>query len=199
LNTGTGNISLGTDAVQKTLTLGNVTGNTAVNINTGTGGSTYTTTNGTFGLVTGTGAINIGADAAAKTITVGNVTGTTAVNVNTGTAGTTYTTTNGIFTLNTGTGNISLGTDAVAKTVTVGNATGATALALNSGTGNITLTSTNQVKLNSSKAAGGTTTEAFAIKATTDLGAADELLQIGDSGADMVTVLGNGNVGIGYY
>ncbi len=157
-----------------------------------------TSTAGTLALGdTTANAINMGTSALARTIVVGNVTGTTAVNVNTGTAGTTYTTTNGIFTLNTGTGTISLGTDAAAKTITLGNATTTTALALNSGTGDIVLTSTDQVKLNSSKAAGGTTTEALSLKSTVDLGAADEVFQIGDSAADMVTVLGNGNVGVG--
>jgi hypothetical protein len=85
LNTGTNAINLGTDAVQKAITLGNITGNTAVNVNTGTSGTTYTTTNGIFTLNTGTGAIGIGVDAVAKTITLGNVTGATAVNLNTGT------------------------------------------------------------------------------------------------------------------
>ena len=97
----------------------------------------------------------------------------------------------------TSTGNINIGTDATARIITLGNATTTTSLALNSGTGDIILTSTDQIILNSSKAAGGTTTEAFSIKSTVDLGAADEVLQIGDSAADMLTILGNGNVGIG--
>ncbi|MCA9372953.1 tail fiber domain-containing protein, partial [Candidatus Woesebacteria bacterium] len=57
--------------------------------------------------------------------------------------------------------------------------------------------STDQVKLNSSKAAGGTTTEAFSVKTSTDLGAADEIFQLGDSAADFLTIRGDGNVGIG--
>lgn len=92
---------------------------------------------------------------------------------------------------------LNIGTGANAKTITLGNATTTTGLALNSGTGDITLTSTDQVKLNSSKAAGGTTTEALSLKSTADLGVADELLQIGDSAGDFLTVMGNGNVGIG--
>ncbi len=172
--------------------------NNAGNITVAAGQGLDTMTAGILALGdTTANAINMGTSALARTIVVGNVTGTTAVNVNTGTAGTTYTTTNGIFTLNTGTGTISLGTDAAAKTITLGNATTTTALALNSGTGDIVLTSTDQVKLNSSKAAGGTTTEALSLKSTVDLGAADEVFQIGDSAADMVTVLGNGNVGVG--
>lgn len=72
IRSGTGAISIGTDAFDKTITLGNTSGATAVNVNTGTGGSTFTTTNGSYALNTGTGAINIGADAAAKDITIGN-------------------------------------------------------------------------------------------------------------------------------
>ncbi len=87
----TGAVNLGTGANAKTITIGNVTGATAVNINTGTGGSTYTTTNGAFTLNTGTGAINLGTDAVAKNITLGNSTGTTSLNINAGSGG-------GIFT-----------------------------------------------------------------------------------------------------
>ena len=179
-NTNATTINVGTSALARTITLGNSTGATSVSLNGGTGNS-----------------VNVGTNAIAHTVTVGNVTGATAVNVNTGTGGTTYTTTNGIFTLNTGTGSISLGTDAAAKNITLGNATGATALALNSGTGDISLTSTDQIKLSSSKAAGATTTEVFSILSSVDLGASDELLQIGDSATNMLTILGNGNVGIG--
>jgi hypothetical protein len=53
------------------------------------------------------------------------------------------------------------------------------------------------LSLRSARAAGNTTTEALSIKTTTDLGVADELLQIGDSAADFLTMLGNGNIGIG--
>ena len=59
------------------------------------------------------------------------------------------------------------------------------------------VTSTGALSLASALAAGGTVTEAFSIKTSTDLGAADEILQLGDSAANFITVLGNGNVGIG--
>jgi hypothetical protein len=80
----TGSVSLGTGANAKTITIGNTTGATAVSINAGTGGSTYTTTNSAFALDTGTGAINLGTDAAAKTLTIGNSTGATAVTIDAG-------------------------------------------------------------------------------------------------------------------
>ncbi|EKD99699.1 MAG: cell wall surface anchor family protein [uncultured bacterium] len=44
---------------------------------------------------------------------------------------------------------------------------------------------------------GGATNEAIALKTTTDLGATDEMFQVGDSAEDFLTVLGNGNAGIG--
>lgn len=145
INSSAGAINIGNDAIAqavnlgiagvRTVTIGNVTGATAVNINCGTAGSTYTTTNGAFALNTGTGTIGIGTDAFAKAITIGNVTGITAVNINAGSTGSTYTTTNGAFALNTGTGAIGIGTDAFAKTTTIGNGTGISSILLNCGTG----------------------------------------------------------------
>lgn len=144
-------------------------------------GQTLTVDSGT------TGAINLGTAAAAKTITIGNETSTSSLE------------------LDSGTGAINIG-NAIAKTITIGNITGATAVNLNTGTGGSTITTTgagdftvssgDQVIINSSKAAGGTTTEAISIKSTVNMGATDEVLQIGDT-ADMMTILGNGNVGIG--
>ncbi|MBU1000890.1 LamG domain-containing protein, partial [Patescibacteria group bacterium] len=50
---------------------------------------------------------------------------------------------------------------------------------------------------NSALASGNTITEALSLKTTTDLGASDEVFQVGDSASDFLTILGNGNVGIG--
>lgn len=117
-------ISIGTAAnAGRTVTVGNVTGTTAVNVNTGTGGSAITTTNGTFAVATGTGAVNIGTDGVAKTITIGNGTGATSV------------------VLDCGTGALNIGTNAIARTTTIGNTTGASILALKTGTGDFTLAS----------------------------------------------------------
>ncbi len=49
----------------------------------------------------------------------------------------------------------------------------------------------------SDAAAGNTTTEAISLKSTANLGSSDELFQVGDSGGDFLTILGNGFVGIG--
>jgi hypothetical protein len=84
-------VNISTDAVANTTTIGNITGTTAVNINSGTGGVGIVTTNGVFAVATGTGSINIGTDAAAKTITIGNATVVTNVVLNAG----------GIFDVNT--------------------------------------------------------------------------------------------------
>ncbi len=51
--------------------------------------------------------------------------------------------------------------------------------------------------IQSDAVAGNTTTEAISLKSTADLGATDEVFQVGDSGADFLTIRGNGNVGIG--
>ena len=91
-------ITIGTTAVAHTITVGNVTGATAVNVNSGTGGYTNTTTGaGDFTVASGDdvaingagadAAITIGTTAVAHTITVGNVTGATKITLNTGTGG----------------------------------------------------------------------------------------------------------------
>jgi C1q domain len=94
-----GTMNIGSDAVDnainigtaanagRTVTVGNVTGASAVNVNTGTAGTTYTTTNGIFTLNTGTGTISIGTDAAAKTINIGTTTTTSTLAEKCGTGG----------------------------------------------------------------------------------------------------------------
>lgn len=92
----TGAINIGNNANAKTITVGNIIGATSVNVNTGTGGSTFTTTNGVFNINSGTGAINIGTDAVAKTLTIGNVTGATSLNLNAGSGGGIFTSSSGL-------------------------------------------------------------------------------------------------------
>ena len=152
LTTGTGAINLGTDAVAKTITLGNNTGATSVVVNAGTAGA---------------GSINVGTAAHEIPITIGNVTGATGVTVNTGTSGFAVNTTGagdvvvtsadtvlidaaGVLELNSSAGiigigndavaqNINIGTGAAARTVTVGNGSAASSVIVNTGTGNIDL------------------------------------------------------------
>ena len=130
-----------------------------------------------------TGTISIGGTGLQTgTITLGGGTGAQTINLATG---------------GTGVKTVHLGDGAVANVLTIGSTTGAAQTTINAGTADLTLASTDQVFLQSSKAAGGTTTEALRLRSTIDLGVADELLQIGDSAADFLTILGNGNVGIG--
>jgi len=143
----TGAVNIGTGAGARTITIGNVTGGTAVAVNTGTGSFTVTSTgtgdivlnsadtvlidsagvlelNSSAGVI-GIGndavaqAINIGTGGAARTVTIGNATGATSV------------------VLNSGTGPINVGTNAIAHAVIIGNGTGATSVVLDSGTGPI--------------------------------------------------------------
>src|SRR3989344_1424493 len=114
-------VNIATGAIGGTVIIGNVTGATAVTVNTGTGHFTANTTgtgdvilnsddtvlvdaDGVLELNSSAGVISIGNDAddqnigigtgaAARTITVGNISDATAVNVNTGTGGMLVTTT----------------------------------------------------------------------------------------------------------
>ncbi|MFA5136737.1 MAG: hypothetical protein WC489_05080 [Patescibacteria group bacterium] len=212
IDASTGPLGLGTSNDNKTISIGTGTGVDTIQIGNGaTGADLITIGSNNAGAVTmrsgaaltlaggNNSLINfVGFDVA----TTGNITVANTQGLDTNGAGGTLAIGNinaGTLQIGTSTNTtvIDIGTGAVASTLTLGNATGATALALNSGTGDITLTSTDQVKINSSKAAGGTTTEAFSVKSTADLGVTDEVFQVGDSAADFVTILGNGNTGIG--
>lgn len=102
----TGAVNVGNGANAKTITIGNNTSSTAVNITSGTGGiSLLTTTSGNLSLTSGstgtvtldsgtTGAVNIGNGANAKTVTIGNSTSSTALNFTSGTGAQTFTSSN---------------------------------------------------------------------------------------------------------
>lgn len=100
VNSGASAIAIGTDAVAKTITLGNSTGATSITMNAGTGGvsvganaiaHTVTIGNGTGAsqvvINSGTAGVQIGNNAVAQTVTIGNVTGASAVVVEAGTGG----------------------------------------------------------------------------------------------------------------
>jgi trimeric autotransporter adhesin len=129
LDTGTtGAINIGTNANAKTVTIGNTTGASALNLQSGTGGLNITTQ--------GTGGLNIGANAVAQALTIGNGTGATGVTINTGTNG------------------VSIGTNGVANTIQIGNTSGAVTQSIAIGTNN-TASSTSNVSIGST--IGGTT------------------------------------------
>ncbi len=105
LVSGTGAVNVGADAAAKTVTVGNVTGASALALNAGTGDITaisidaitmqaggaiqINSAGGQIALGNSADAqpINIGTGAAARTITMGNVTGATALVLNSGTGG----------------------------------------------------------------------------------------------------------------
>ncbi len=113
IQSGTGAINIGTDAVAHTITLGNVTGATSLVLNAGTG-------NIDVGTTAQARAVNIGTGGALQTVVVGSTNGASTL------------------TLNSGTGAINIGTS-IAKTITIGNATGVTAVDIDSGSGGINL------------------------------------------------------------
>lgn len=120
-----GAVNLGTAATAQTVTIGNVTGATALVLNSGTAGYVNTTTNGVFTVATGTGtvtisgdatanAINIATGAAVKSLTLGSTNTTSSVTINTGSGGITipsFTTTGALVSTSAG-----LITDATAST-----------------------------------------------------------------------------------
>jgi len=145
-----GSILIGTAARAQTITIGNETNASSLELDSGTG------------------AISIG-NAIAKTINIGNATGATLVNIDSGTGGVTIDSTGagdilinstdtllldsvGVLELNSSGGIISIGNDAIAqdinvgtgaaaRTITIGNTTTTTSLTLTKGaSGNITFT-----------------------------------------------------------
>ncbi len=88
LQSGTGAINVGTDAVAKTITVGNTTGATAININSGSGGinfggSTIVSGSNTFTTGTGVTTINSTAITLAGNSSVLDMTGTGTLGLNT--------------------------------------------------------------------------------------------------------------------
>jgi hypothetical protein len=188
-------VNIGTGAAARVITLGNVSGATAVAVNTGTGHFTVTTTgsgdiilnsddtmlldaDGVLELNSSAGAIGIGNDAdsnainigtaGARTITLGNSTGATSL------------------VLDAGTGALNVGTNAIAHTITIGNTTGATALVENVGTGNYVL---DGVAGSTYTIGASTTTGTIAIGGTAQTGT----LSVGVSSGIMTSNYSTGN------
>ncbi len=145
----TAGVNIGTGAAARVITIGNISGATAVAVNTGTGSFTVTSTGtgdivlnsadtvlidsaGVLELNSSAGVIgigndavsqniNIGTGASARVITLGNSSGATAVTLNAGSAG------------------VNVGTNAIAHTISIGNQTGTSSVVIDSGTGVITI------------------------------------------------------------
>lgn len=161
----TGAVSLGANANAKTITIGNITGATALNLLTGTGnfsldgvaGTTYTlgasTTTGTIAIggTAQTGNITLGSSSGTNSVLIGNGAGATTVNIaNANTAGAVNI--GSAFT----TGTISIGgTGAQTGTISLGTGTGAQSI--NLGTGG---TGAKTVTLGSTASTGVTTIQA---------------------------------------
>lgn len=190
-----GALSIGTAANATVVTLGNVTGASAVNINTGTAGHTVTTTNGVFTVITGSGVIDLGQSATTGAINIGN-SSAGALALASG-ANSTITITNASLGIQTGTGALNLNTAATANITTLGNVTGASAVNINTGTAGHTVTTTNGIITMVS----GTGTVSISNDATNTTvnvatGAGAKLLTLGSaSGASAVTI-NTGSAGI---
>lgn len=174
VETGTGAISIGADAVAHNSTFGSVTGAATTTIQSGTGNLVQTSTgtitldaagvlelNSSAGIIgIGNDAIaqniNIGTGAAARTITIGNSSGASSVIVDVGT------------------GNLDLGVTASAHTSRLGSTTGASATTVQAGTGalaingggEVTLDAVGALELNTSAGAINIATDAVAVVTT---------------------------------
>lgn len=116
LETGTGNLDLGVNAIAHEVQIGSTTGAAGVTVNTGTGG------------------VDIATNAVAAEVTLGNATTTSGVTINAGTGGIDIGTGTPIMSLNFGTG----GTGA--KTVVVGSTASSSSVTIQAGTGTFNIT-----------------------------------------------------------
>lgn len=179
LETGTGDLNIGTDAVAKAIVIGNAVGATGISIESGSAGTSLTSTadvdiSPTLGFTVAAGdAIAINSTGGA--INLGNNNDAQAINI---------------------------GTGAAARTITVGNNVGASALSLVSGTGDITAASADALlldavgvlEINSSGGVIGIGNDAVAQNINIGTGAAARTITMGNvSGATSVVL----NVGTG--
>lgn len=140
-------INVGTGAAQRPIIIGNVTGNTAITLNSGTGGIALNTTGAGDVVVTGSDTVLVDAvgvlelNSSGAAIGIGNDADAFAINVGTGAAARTITLGNGTgatsVVINNGTGAFNLGTTATDHTSTLGSTTGVSATIIQSGSGGI--------------------------------------------------------------
>jgi len=194
IQTGTGDISIGADAVEHNLTLGNVTGDTVINLNSGTGGIALASTGagditinssdtvlidsaGVLELNSSAGVINIANDDidqnvnistdGVRILTLGSANTTASVVVNSGT-------TESSFAAN--------GTDHTTK---VGSVTGTSASTLQSGTGAMTFTAGGTFDVN---ATGAVTVDSSGGTIGIGIDDIDQAINIGTVGERVVTI-----------
>ncbi len=217
LQTGTGTISIGEDLVQHIIGIGNATGDTSIDLTSGTGGITLASTGvgditidsddtllldadgvlelnssgGVIGIGTDNDAqnINIGTGASERIITLGNVTNATSVVVNVGT------------------GNADFGVSATDHSTRIGGTTGTSAFTASAGTGAWTATAggafdvnaVGAITIDSSGSTIGIGTDAVAQNMNIGTGAAARIITVGNNnGATSVVVdVGTGNLDLG--
>jgi hypothetical protein len=179
LENGTGNISLGTDAVAKAIVIGNNTGATGLSLVSGTAGISMASTTDIDLSPTDAFTVNAGdvveLNSTGAAINIGNHNDANAINI---------------------------GTGAAARIMTIGNNVGASALNLVSGTGDIVASSTDAVtidsvgvlELNSSAGIIGIGNDAVAQNINIGTGGAARTITMGNATSTTSVVL---NVGTG--
>lgn len=142
--TGAPTVNIGTGATANVVAIGNLIGNTVVDLSTGTGGLQIVA-NGNSNFTTVAGSMNIGAqNQQTGTITIGSNVGNSAVNINSGASqiaiGATNAQTNAI-TIGGGTGapSVYVGAGVTTNAVYVGTLNGASATSIQAGTAGIAL------------------------------------------------------------
>jgi hypothetical protein len=135
---GTGDITIGANAIAHSQTLGNVTGASALVLLTGTGNFSLDGVGATtyeVGPSTTSGTIVIGGTSQTGTLTLGDSDGTNIVEIGSGEGATTVAIAGGATSAKT----VTIADGAVANLVTIGSVSGAASLDLLVGTGNFTL------------------------------------------------------------
>ena len=192
---GTGAINLGTGGAARTITIGNVTSTTAVNLNSGTGGMAFASTgagditinsddtllldaDGVLELNSSNGVIGIGNDADAKDINIGTGAAQRVITIGNATSASS-------FVVTAGTGAVNIGINGIAHTTTIGNKTGSSALVLDTGTGNFAL---NGVGATTYDVGLATTSGTVVIGGTAQTGT----MTLGDSSGTNIVQIGSG-------
>ena len=194
IQTGTGDISIGADAVQHDITIGNVTGDTVINLNAGTGGIALASTGagditldsadtvlidsaGVLELNSSAGVINIANDDIDQNVNIA----TDGVRILTlGSANTTAS-----VVVNSGTTESSFATNATDHTTSMGSVIGTSATTIQSGTGAMTFTAGGAFDVNGT---GAVTIDSSAGTIGIGIDDIDQAINIGTVGERVVTI-----------